>query len=47
MTTIPPPPPNINALITSTERQSNIELLRTLAMVMIVAHHFAVHRYRR
>ena len=29
--------------ITSTERQSNIELLRILAMVMIVAHHFAVH----
>ncbi len=45
MTTIPPPP--INAFITSTERQSNIELLRTLAMVMIVAHHFAVHQYRR
>ena len=30
-------------LVTSAERQSNIELLRILAMVMIVAHHFAVH----
>ena len=38
---ITPPPPD--ASITSTERQSNIELLRILAMVMIVAHHFAVH----
>lgn len=29
--------------ITSKVRQSNIELLRIVAMIMIVAHHFAVH----
>ncbi len=35
------PPPRVD--VSSTERQSNFELLRILAMLMIVAHHFAIH----
>ena len=33
----------VNNKLRGTERRSNLELLRIVAMVMIVAHHFAIH----